>query len=180
MRTNSITIFLLSAALFFGCDDGSSLTGDGSTADAVDEGQDGHTDAPDIVEDTSDVAQDTVEETVDVVADIDPDAASQIADCVDRYTGCGCEYGCDGGYSDFTWYPRDEGGPFPSGVYPSDELLEIGVARYVCALCDCREVWTIKVDGVWQEADVEEMCTHIVTYDRSCDGCLDKWEGFGE
>jgi hypothetical protein len=125
------------------------------------------------------------EEGTDAVDAADDDAAPDVEDpevlaCISDYGGCWCEPGCLGGYSDYVWYPSDAGGPFPSVVPPPQELLDVAVARYVCAICECIETWEVRRDGVWREVDGEAMCRWIVEYDGACGGCLERWAGFGE
>lgn len=108
----------------------------------------------------------------DTVPD-DPD----IAACVQAHTGCGCESGCSDGITEILWYPSDEGGPFPSDINPPPELLAIAVAHYVCSVCSCEESWRVREGDDWLAADASEMCALVVSQDRACGGCLERWVG---
>lgn len=113
--------------------------------------------------------------------DIEPGycASGDMARCIDTYGSCWCDSSPDcrvqDGFTIIVLYPEDEG-PFPSDIFPSDELLDVGVARYDCAICDC-DTHMIKRGGEWVTVDVVAFCRHILDYNSDCGGCLTEWFG---
>ena len=160
-KVQNVLLSISMSVLLVSCYSSSGLSGDGST---------------DSADDSRELIHD-VQETSDVPQDYQGFDAAQ---CIRDFSACGCSAPCMGGYSDYVWYPRDAGGPFPDVVTPSVELLDIGIARRVCAVCGCENTWRIKYEGDWTYVSVEEMCNFIADYDRTCGGCLDMWEGSGE
>lgn len=101
-----------------------------------------------------------------------------LTDCVEKYNGCECVEGCADGFSSVVFY-SEEAGEFPADINPPEELLAVGVAMYECAVCACKETWTVPVNGVWEdfEGGPEEFCLYLFELDEECGGCLTTWEG---
>ncbi|MFH0901366.1 MAG: hypothetical protein V2A73_12125 [Pseudomonadota bacterium] len=104
----------------------------------------------------------------------DPQDAAAIAACVEEFSGCDCEEGCVDGFFELVWYPASAG-TYPSDTSAPEELLKIGVARYLCSVCTCQENWLIQKDGGWASVSAIEMCTEIVTYRKLIP--LKEWVG---
>lgn len=54
-------------------------------------------------------------------------------------------------------------------------------AWYGCSICTCEEAWHVKVDGIWNdeelEGGVEAFCQFLLDYQEACGQCLETWEG---
>ena len=100
-------------------------------------------------------------------------------DCVEQYSGCGCEEGCMDGFGITVWYPASAGN-FDEAIDPPQELLDVAVAKYVCAICSCEESWSFLQDNELQpleEGGAEGFCTELLKYQEECDNCLTTWFG---
>jgi len=104
---------------------------------------------------------------------IDP---AELAECMEMYSGCGCEMGCADGFWSVVFYPV-EAGEFPEDFSPPAELLDVALAMYDCSICTCEEGWQLKQDGEWVGTDAEGFCTFLLLHQAECDGCLVPWQG---
>ncbi len=112
------------------------------------------------------------------------DGNDDLAECVARFTGCGCAFEqCMDGFGSTTFYPADAG-EFPEDVSEPPELLDVAVGRYLCAYCACKETWEVSADDDGDgESDglvytnAVDFCLHILEQDAQCSGCLVEWSG---
>ena len=111
----------------------------------------------------------------DVGTDLGIDPA-ELAECMEMYSGCGCEMGCADGFWSVVFYPEGAG-EFPEDFSPPAELLEVALAMYDCSICTCDEGWQLKKDGEWVGTDAEGFCTFLLLHQAECGGCLVPWQG---
>ncbi len=104
---------------------------------------------------------------------IDP---AELAECIEMYSGCGCEMGCADGFWSVVFYPA-EAGEFKEDFSPPPELLEVALAMYDCSICSCEEGWQLKQNGEWVGTDAEGFCTFLLLHQAECGGCLVPWQG---
>ena len=104
---------------------------------------------------------------------IDP---AELAECIEMYSGCGCEMGCADGFWSVVFYPS-EAGEFPEDINPPPEVLEVAVAKYNCSICTCDEGWQLKQGEEWVGTDAEGFCTFLLSHQAECGGCLIPWQG---
>ncbi len=113
---------------------------------------------------------------------VDDEAGSDIGatameECVARHSGCDCEMGCLDGYGVWVYYP----GPhqdLPFGVTPPQEVLDVGILKYVCSVCSCEETWQAKNEGQWENTEgVEDFCTQLLQAQEEDGVPLNEWFG---
>jgi hypothetical protein len=159
-------------ALAVGC---SHVGGSGGGADgsASDTDTDADTDT-DIDADTDTDIDTETEIDTETITDTD------VLACVAAYDWpCECQGECDGGFGYTVFYP-EEAGAFPPDVYPSEELLAVGVGWLYCSVCDMCDEWhRIKPDAEWVEVGIYDLCVFVVEYDAACGGCLVTSSGGG-